>query len=82
MLRATLLAAPLSALALHAYAADVATTIQEQHQFSTLAKAIESAGIAQWPVFGSALDQLEEIAGMRGVLCHKHVVEHHAALGV
>jgi uncharacterized surface protein with fasciclin (FAS1) repeats len=47
MLRATLLAAPLSALALHAYAADVATTIQEQHQFSTLAKAIESAGIAQ-----------------------------------
>jgi uncharacterized surface protein with fasciclin (FAS1) repeats len=47
MLRATVLAAPFGALALSAQAADVASTIQKQEQFTTLAKAIESAGIAQ-----------------------------------
>lgn len=47
MLRATVLAAPLSALALSAYAADIASTIQEEQQFSTLAKAMESAGIVE-----------------------------------
>jgi uncharacterized surface protein with fasciclin (FAS1) repeats len=47
ILRATVLAAPLGALALSAQAADIASTIKEQQQFSTLAKAIEAAGIAE-----------------------------------
>jgi uncharacterized surface protein with fasciclin (FAS1) repeats len=47
MLRVTALAAPLGALALSAQAADVVDTIKEQQQFSTLAEAIDSAGIAE-----------------------------------
>jgi uncharacterized surface protein with fasciclin (FAS1) repeats len=52
MLRAAVLAAPLSALALSlpaasAQAADIIDTLKDQQQFSTLAKAIESAGLAQ-----------------------------------
>jgi uncharacterized surface protein with fasciclin (FAS1) repeats len=46
MLRAIALAAPLGALALSAQAADIISTIKEQQQFSTLAEAIESAGLA------------------------------------
>ena len=45
MLRAMMLAAPLGAVALGAQAADIASTIKEQQQFSTLAEAIEAAGI-------------------------------------
>ena len=52
MLRAAVLAAPLSALTLNlpagsAQAADIIDTLKNQQQFSTLAKAIESAGMAQ-----------------------------------
>jgi uncharacterized surface protein with fasciclin (FAS1) repeats len=52
MLKAAVLAAPLSALALNlhagsAQAADIIDTIKDQQQFSILAKAIDSAGIAQ-----------------------------------
>jgi uncharacterized surface protein with fasciclin (FAS1) repeats len=46
LLRAAMVAAPLSALGFSAQAADVVSTIQNQQQFSTLAKAIEAAGIA------------------------------------
>jgi uncharacterized surface protein with fasciclin (FAS1) repeats len=52
MLKTALLAAPLGALALSlpagsAEAADIVDTLEEQQQFSTLAKVIESAGIGQ-----------------------------------
>ena len=52
MLKTALLAAPLGALALSlpagsAEAADILDTLEEQQQFSTLAKVIESAGIGQ-----------------------------------
>jgi uncharacterized surface protein with fasciclin (FAS1) repeats len=47
LLRAAMVAAPLSALGFSAQAADVASTIQNQQQFSTLAKAIEAAGIGK-----------------------------------
>jgi len=47
MLRAAVLAAPLGALALGAQAADIASTIKEQQQFSTLAEAMEAAGLAE-----------------------------------
>ncbi len=46
LLTAALVAAPLSAIGFGAQAADVVSTIQNQQQFSTLAKAIKSAGIA------------------------------------
>lgn len=45
--KATILAAPISVLALSAQAADVVGTIKDQQQFSKLAKAIEQAGVAQ-----------------------------------
>jgi uncharacterized surface protein with fasciclin (FAS1) repeats len=47
MLRAMALAAPLGALALSAQAADIVSTLKEQQQFSTLAEAIDAAGIAE-----------------------------------
>jgi uncharacterized surface protein with fasciclin (FAS1) repeats len=52
MLRTAVLLAPLSALSLNlaansAQAADVVTTLKDQEQFSTLAKAIDSAGLAE-----------------------------------
>jgi uncharacterized surface protein with fasciclin (FAS1) repeats len=52
MLKTALLAAPLGALALSlpagsAEAADIVDTLEEQQQFSRLAKAIEAAGMAQ-----------------------------------
>jgi uncharacterized surface protein with fasciclin (FAS1) repeats len=52
LLKAAMVAAPLSALGFSAQAADVVSTIQNQPQFSTLAKAIEAAGIAK-PLQGS-----------------------------
>jgi uncharacterized surface protein with fasciclin (FAS1) repeats len=45
LLRAAMVAAPLSALGFGAQAADVISTIQNQQQFSTLAKAMKAAGI-------------------------------------
>jgi uncharacterized surface protein with fasciclin (FAS1) repeats len=47
LLKAAMVAAPLSALGFSAKAADVVSTIQNQQQFSTLAKAIEAAGISK-----------------------------------
>jgi Fasciclin domain len=45
LLRAAMVAAPLSALGFGAQAADVISTIQNQQQFSTLAKAMKAVGI-------------------------------------
>ena len=47
LLAAAVLAAPLGLAGFGAHAADVISTIQNQQQFSTLAKAIKSAGMAQ-----------------------------------
>jgi uncharacterized surface protein with fasciclin (FAS1) repeats len=47
MFKVTVLAAPLGVLALGAQAADIASTIAEQEQFSMLAKVIEAAGLAK-----------------------------------
>jgi uncharacterized surface protein with fasciclin (FAS1) repeats len=45
--KAAVLAAPLSFAAMYAHAADIVGAIQDQSQFSKLAKAVEAAGIAQ-----------------------------------
>jgi uncharacterized surface protein with fasciclin (FAS1) repeats len=47
LLKSALVAAPLAVIGCGAQAADVVGTLQDQPQFSTLSKAIESAGIAE-----------------------------------